>query len=90
MLDRKRCLRALGPYGMDKVIPTDRDRFNFSSTLFDKFGLIKEEFIVNEHAKGAGYWGRELNKGRLIHIDDIHVPVPVSCMHTAIVLIRTQ
>ncbi|KAH9849666.1 hypothetical protein C2E23DRAFT_356962 [Lenzites betulinus] len=45
----------------------------FSSALFDKFGRLQREIIDNEHLKGSGVWGRELDEGTLLYIFSVEV-----------------
>lgn len=45
----------------------------FSMKLFDKNGMVRPEIVDHEHHKGSGAWGRELNDGTLVYIDDVEV-----------------
>lgn len=84
MINRKQALNALGPRGLDaamlradsRTVPPER--FDFASTIFDQLGLVLNELVDHEYAKGSGCWGRELNKGSLIYVDAVRVPVKVS------------
>ena len=98
MINRKQALNALGPRGLDaamlgadsRIAPPER--FDFASTVFDQLGLVLNELVDHEYAKGSGCWGRELNKGSLIYVDAVRVPVKVSRMtldfHTTTLSIR--
>lgn len=61
-----------------EVMDADSDELHqFSTTIFDKYGLIRP-WLVNEGVKkGTGCWGHELDKGELVYITDISVRAPV-------------
>lgn len=45
----------------------------FASTLFTKYGRLREEFMENKCLKGTGIWGRELDEGILLYIFNVNV-----------------
>lgn len=50
-----------------------RELIAFASTLFDKYGRLREELIKNECLKGTGVWWRELDEGILLYIFNVTV-----------------
>ncbi|KAI0330692.1 hypothetical protein GY45DRAFT_733716 [Cubamyces sp. BRFM 1775] len=47
---------------------------DFALTLFDRLGHLKSELVENDHLKGSGVWGRELDRGPILYVEDIQVP----------------
>ncbi|KAI1798318.1 hypothetical protein LXA43DRAFT_1088432 [Ganoderma leucocontextum] len=45
----------------------------FATTLFDRLGHLKPEFIEHEYQKGSGVWGRELDDGFLLYVLSVNV-----------------
>ncbi|KAJ8462685.1 hypothetical protein ONZ51_g10748 [Trametes cubensis] len=50
---------------------------DFALTLFDRFGRLKSELVENDYLKGSGVWGRELDRGPILYVEDIQVPEKV-------------
>lgn len=50
----------------------------FGTKLFDKYGMLKPWLVENDHHKGSGCWGFELNKGILAYVLHVGVNVAVS------------
>ena len=42
----------------------------FAYALFNRFGRLKPELVDNEHLKGSGVWGRELDTGTILFVLD--------------------
>ncbi|KAH9896748.1 hypothetical protein C8Q73DRAFT_686866 [Cubamyces lactineus] len=47
---------------------------DFALTLFDRLGHLKSEFVEHDYLKGSGVWGRELDRGPILYVEDIQVP----------------
>ncbi|CCM00041.1 uncharacterized protein FIBRA_02067 [Fibroporia radiculosa] len=45
----------------------------FSVKLFDKNGHLKPELVDDEYHRGSGCWGREMNRGTIIYVEDVRV-----------------
>lgn len=41
--------------------------------LFDRWGNLKKEYIQHDVKRGTGAWGKELNKGRILLIEDVDI-----------------
>ncbi|TCD68460.1 hypothetical protein EIP91_010746 [Steccherinum ochraceum] len=77
-VNRGLCRQRLGTYGLETVLKGQDNPgayFDVWSTLFDKYGFVKEELVDHDYHKGTGCWGRELDKGTFIYVLDVQVPI---------------
>ncbi|KAI0365992.1 hypothetical protein BV20DRAFT_982236 [Pilatotrama ljubarskyi] len=68
-IDREKCRGAF----LEIMDEESQELSDFALTLFDKFGRLKPELVENEHLKGTGVWGRELDQGAILYVLSVDV-----------------
>ncbi|PPQ84753.1 hypothetical protein CVT26_014688, partial [Gymnopilus dilepis] len=56
-----------------EVMDVDSDEWHEFSTLFDKGAVIRPELVDGGRRSGSGCWGKELNEGEMLYINDVRV-----------------
>lgn len=59
----------------------------FSVTLFDKYGTVRPHLVDPGSRSGTRCWGRELDAGELVYIEDISVKDTVSSVFCTLALL---
>lgn len=79
-IDRKPC-RDRGDFHQIMERSETDDFPTFAAILFDKRGQLRPEFTANEHQKGTGAFGHELDDGILLYVIAVRVQPEVRPKH---------
>lgn len=73
-IDRNRCRSSF----LEVVDEHSNELKQFGTKLFDKNGKLMPWFVENDHHKGTGCWGFELNNGIIMYVLRVDV-IAVVC-----------